>query len=225
MATRLKRRQAREPMSRQRVIGAAVAFADTNGIEALSMRRLAQDLGVEAMTLYYYVANKDAILAGMIDRVVEEMVLPDAGSEWKAELRAAAVSAHDVLVRHPWAANLLLAGPGVSLPRLRWMDAILGCLRAAGFSADHTDHAYHALDSHIMGFSLWLVGISTGLDRLGSVEDFLANLDIGSMPHLAEHVEQHIAKQDAQPSEFEFGLDLILDGLERQLATSRAGAA
>jgi AcrR family transcriptional regulator len=208
----------RGALSRDRVIDAAIAMADAQGMDAVSMRRLAQDLGVEAMTLYHYVSNKDDILLGMVDRVVEEMRHPRVGLDWKAELRAAAVSSHEVLVRHPWAASLLLAGPGVSMARLRWMDAVLGCLRGAGFTADHTDHAYHALDSHIMGFSLWLVGISAGLGRLGSLDEFLARLDVESLPHLGEHVEQHLAKRDADEREFEFGLDLILDGLERQLA-------
>ncbi|HEX2765697.1 MAG TPA: TetR/AcrR family transcriptional regulator [Candidatus Limnocylindria bacterium] len=208
-------------MSRDRVVGTAVAFADDHGIEALSMRRLAQELGVEAMTLYHYVASKDEILAGMVDRVVEEMALPTAGGDWRAELRAAAISAHEVLARHRWAANLLLSGPGISGPRLRWMDAVLGCLRGAGFSADMTDHAYHALDSHIMGFTLWVVGISVGVEKAGPLDELLARVDLGGMPHLAEHIEQHMRKADAEPSEFEFGLDLILGGLERILLSER----
>jgi hypothetical protein len=101
------------------------------------------------------------------------------------------------------------------------MDAILGCLRGGGFSAVMTDHAYHALDSHVMGFTLWQVGISAGLERLGSVADFLRDLDVEAMPHLAEHIQQHLRERDpAEPGEFEFGLDLVLDGLERMLARS-----
>jgi AcrR family transcriptional regulator len=208
-------------LSRERVLHAALVLADAGGIEALTMRRLAQELGVEAMTLYYHVANKDEILDGIVDMVVREMVLPVAGGAWKAELRAAAISAHEVLVRHRWAPALLLEGPRVSHARLRQMDAILGCLRGGGFSAVMTDHAYHALDSHVMGFTLWQVGISAGLERLGSVADFLRDLDVEAMPHLAEHIQQHLRERDpAEPGEFEFGLDLVLDGLERMLARS-----
>lgn len=206
--------QARAPLSRERVLEAAMSLADESGIDALTMRRLAPALGVEAMTLYYYVANKDEILDGILDLVVQEMELPPAGADWQGALRTAAISAHEVLLRHPWAASRLLSGAGVSLARLRHMDAILGCLRDAGFSAEMTDHAYHALDSHIMGYTLWEVGISAGLTRLGSVEDFLAQWDVNALPHLAEHIQQHLKEREPdEVGEFEFGLDLILDGL------------
>jgi AcrR family transcriptional regulator len=209
-------------LSRERVLRAALQLADEEGIAALTMRRLAQALGVEAMTLYYHVANKDEILDGMVDLVVGEMEVPAVtGADWKAELRRASISAHDVLVRHPWAASLLLDGPRVSQARLRQMDAILGCLRAGGFTATMTDHAYHALDSHITGFTLWQVGISAGMQQLGPVADFLDTVDVEAMPHLAEHIQQHLRERDSEePGEFEFGLDLVLDGLERYLAAS-----
>lgn len=205
-------------LSRERVLQAAVGLADADGIEALTIRRLAAELGVGAMSVYYYVANKDEILDGIVDLVVTEMELPAPGGEWKAEIRRAALSAHEVLVRHPWAAGLLLSGPRVSEARLRQMDAILGCLRGAGFSAEMTDHAYHALDSHITGFTLWLVGISAGMARLGSIGGFLERVDRDALPHLAEHVEQHLKERRPDDvGEFEFGLQLILDGLERML--------
>jgi len=203
-------------LSRERVLGVAIGLADAEGIEALTIRRLARELGVGTMSVYYYVAGKDEILDGIVDLVVAEMDLPHAGSAWKAELRRASVSAHDVLMRHPWAASLLLTGPRVSLARLRQMDAILGCLRGAGFSPEQTDHAYHALDSHIMGFTLWLVGISEGMERVGSVEGLLETLDVQAMPHLGEHIRQHLRERDPEEEgEFVFGLNLILDGLER----------
>ncbi|MEO6579495.1 MAG: TetR/AcrR family transcriptional regulator C-terminal domain-containing protein, partial [Candidatus Limnocylindria bacterium] len=155
---------ARQPMSRERVLDAAISLADRGGIGALSMRKLAQELGVEAMTLYYHVANKEAILEGIVDMVVSEIELPPADAEWKPALRRSAISAHDVLQRHPWTAGLMLAPNRVSQARLRHMDAVLGTLRRAGFSAEMTDHAYHALDSHIMGFTLWVVGMNIGAD-------------------------------------------------------------
>ena len=121
-----------------------------------------------------------------------------------------------MLLGHPWAASLVLTGPGLSQARLRYMDAILGSLRSGGFSAEMTDHAYHALDSHIMGFTLWQVGISAGLANISSVEDFLRELDQEAYPHLAEHAQQHMRARDPDDEgEFAFGLDLILDGLER----------
>ena len=203
-------------LSRDRVLRAAVDLADAEGIDALTIRRLAQHLGVGAMSVYYYVANKDEILGGMVDHVVAEMELPRTDGDWRAELRRASVSEHEALIRHPWAAPLLLSGPKVSEPRLRQMDAILGCLRNAGFPPELTDHAYHALDSHVMGFTLWLVGISQGMERMGPVEALLQMIDVEAMPHLGEHIRQHLRERNPDDEgEFVFGLNLILDGLDR----------
>ena len=201
----------RFPLSRARVLQAAIALADAGGIEALSMRKLAQALGVEAMTLYYYVAKKDDILAAIVDLVVRE---------FEAAIRASAISAHESLLRHPWAASLMLSGTEVSSARQRYMDGLLGCLRRAGFSAEMTDHAYHALDSHIMGFTLWLVGMDLGTadEFTALATSFLRELSRDEVPHLAEHIEQHLKPRSPdETSEFVFGLDLILDGLERLL--------
>ena len=216
-------RPARTPLSRERVLAAAIELADEEGIGALTMRRLAQELGVEAMTLYYHVANKRALLTQMVDLVESEIDLPSPGGDWKAELRRTAMSAYDALTRHPWAAPLVLTQSGDSMTRLRYMDGILGTLRLAGFSADLTDHAYHALESHIMGFTLWEVGMNLGtredLEALAS--GFLATLPTAEFPHLAEHVLQHLKPRNPDDEgEFAFGLDLILDGLERMLDAS-----
>jgi AcrR family transcriptional regulator len=206
----------RVPLSRDRVLRAAVSLADEAGIEALSMRKLGQELGVEAMSLYNHVANKDDILGGMVDIVMGEIELPASGADWKVAIRRTAKSAYEVLLGHAWAASLVLTGPGVSYARLRYMDAILGSLRTGGFSAEMTDHAYHALDSHIMGFTLWQVGISAGLVNISSVTDFLEQLDQEAYPYLAEHAQQHLKERDPEDEgAFAFGLDLILDGLER----------
>jgi AcrR family transcriptional regulator len=182
------------------------------------MRRLAQELGVEAMSLYHHVANKSDILSGIADMVVEEYELPEPSPDWKASIRRTAISAYRVLLRHPWAASLLLAGTTPSTARLRYMDALLGTLRAAGFSVDMTDHAYHALDSHIMGFTLWVTGMNLPSDEEfdALATGFLAQLPADEMPHLVEHVHQHLKPRDPDDKpEFEFGLDLLLDGLER----------
>ena len=225
MATRDRASTAgRAPLNRERVIEAAVRLADAHGIEALTMRRLAQELGVEAMSVYYHVANKDDILDGIVQEVLEQCELPEPGDEWKAAIRRTAISTHEVLVRHPWAANLILAGAGTGVVRLRYMDGILGVLRRAGFSAEMTDHAYHAIDSHIMGFTLWQVGMNLGTEESlkEMAAQFLAQLPVADFPYLAEHIEQHLQTRVADDvSEFEFGLGLILDGLERLLPAAR----
>ena len=225
MATRIRDSTApRIPLSRERVIEAAVGLADAQGIEALTMRRLAQELGVEAMSVYHHVANKDDILDGIVQQVLEECELPAPGDEWKAAIRRTAISTHEVLVRHPWAANLILGGAGTGAARLRYMDGILGTLRRAGFSAEMTDHAYHALDSHIMGFTLWQVGMNLGTEEnlKEMAAQFLAQLPVAEFPHLAEHIEQHLKTRVADDvGEFEFGLRLILDGLDRLLPGDR----
>jgi AcrR family transcriptional regulator len=212
----------RAPLSKERVLRTAVALADEGGIESLTMRRLAQELGVEAMSLYHYVAKKDDILDGILDLVLMEIELPGDTNHWKTALRRCSVSAHDVFVRHPWAPALMNSSPTVRAPRLRVMEFILATLRGAGFSAAMTDHAYHALDSHITGFSLWLSSMSLGTDEeFGALATtFLATLP-PEYPFMAEHVEQHLralrGEADDEIGEFEFGLGLILDGLERLL--------
>jgi AcrR family transcriptional regulator len=205
----------RSPLSRQRVLRAAIEIADSEGIDALTMRRLAQQLSVEAMSLYHHVANKNEILTEIVDLVITEFELPRRDVGWKSALRRTATSAHATLIRHPWAANLMLSGEARGA-RLRYMDGILGCLRGGGFSAEMTHHAYHAIDSHILGFTLWQVGIAaTAREVPDLARTFLATLPVAEYPYLAEHVEQHISESAASgATEFEFGLDLILDGLE-----------
>jgi AcrR family transcriptional regulator len=218
MASRTKpTTEPRVPLTRERVLGAAIALADARGIEALTMRRLAQEIGVEAMTLYYHVENKGEILDGIADMVIGEIELPSPGSDWKAALRTTAISAHEVFLRHRWAASLVLSS-SASGARFRYMNAILGTLREAGFSAEMTDHAYHALESHIVGFTLWVVGMDLGSrEELASLaRAFLEQLSRDELPHLVEHVEQHLKpRRTDDEGDFVFGLDLILDGLER----------
>jgi AcrR family transcriptional regulator len=212
-------RDLRAPLTRDRILATAIALADESGLDALSMRRLAQELGVEAMSLYYHVRNKGDLLAAIVDIVVAEIDLEPAG-DWKAAIRRLAISAHEVLLRHPWAANLMLASTDVLPGRLQYMEALLARLREAGFSAVQTHHAYHALDSHIMGFTLWVAGIlaaAPDLDATGSA--FLERLPRDQYPYLSEHVDGHLSGANAGgEGEFAFGLDLILDGLERMLA-------
>jgi AcrR family transcriptional regulator len=207
--------ETRAPLSRERVLAAAVALADEGGIESLSMRGLAASLGVEAMSLYHHVAGKDAILAGIVETVVDEFELPSARDGWKASLRRSAISAHDALVRHRWAPALWMStepGPG----RLRYMEALLATLRESGFSAELTHHAYHAVDAHVVGFALWRASLPRGDELTRLAADFLAHFPADDHPFLAEHIRMHLADDAATGrDEFAFGLDLILDGLER----------
>lgn len=208
----------RVPLSRDRILGAAIELADAAGIESLSMRRLAQELGVEAMSLYHYVANKRELLGGMLDIVFSEMELPSDEVDWRSALRASAISAHHVLLSHPWACRLLTSPTGPSPARLRWMNGILGRLRGAGFSPEMTHHAYHALDSHIVGFTLWVLPyLAIASERPDFVQEFMAQTNLHELPHLAEHIGVHLSDRAGDTSEFDFGLDLVLDGLERSL--------
>jgi AcrR family transcriptional regulator len=207
----------RAPLTRDRVLQAGIALADEDGIESLSMRRLAQQLGVEAMSLYHHVANKGDLLDAMLDAVYGEMELPAPDGDWRDAMRASARSAHHVLLRHPWACKLMMSPTGAPSPaRLRWMDAVLGHLRSAGFSPEMTHHAYHALDSHIVGFTLWVLPyLAIARERPDFSQEFMARQPLDDMPHLAEHIGVHLADRPDDTSEFDFGLDLILDGLER----------
>ena len=205
-----------EALSRERVLAAAVRLADERGIDAVSMRTLAQTLRAGAMSLYHHVPNKDALLSGMVDTVLAEVSPPPDGADWKTTIRALATSTHDVLIRHRWAASLTLSG-GVHQSRIRYMEAVLACLRTAGFSPEMAHHAYHALDSHIVGFTLWQVGMALDAEKLpGLAASFMRELDRERFPYVAEHIEQHfVPPTEYVGTEFDFGLDLILDGLER----------
>lgn len=213
------RERPRTRLSKDRVLRAALQIADKSGIESLSMRKLAQKLGVEAMTLYYYMTKKDDILDGILDLVVSEIELPPKGGDWSAAIRRSAISAHHVLLRHPWACSLMMSPARVRPARLRYMESLLGRLREAGFSAEMTHHAYHALDSHIIGFTTWIVGYSTGIRALpDSGAKLRSELTLAEYPYLVEHMGQHVRKSGREgggESEFEFGLGLILDGLEK----------
>ncbi len=211
-----ERPEPRAPLSRDRMLHAAIHLADESGIDALSMRKLAQELGVEAMSLYHYVARKDDILDGMLDVVFGEIDVPSTGG-WRHAIRTMAISTHEVLLRHRWACGLLMSSARITDARLRHMDTVLGRLREAGFTDALTDHAYHAIDSYVVGFTLWLLPyLKIAREEPDFAERFYAELPIDELPHLAAHIEWHMApaRPDAVNA-FEFGLDLILDGLER----------
>jgi AcrR family transcriptional regulator len=209
--------RARLRLSRERVVSAAMTIADAGGLDGLSMRGLARELGVEAMSLYYWFRNKNELLAAMMAAVYAEMGRPAHGPDWQADVREAAVSAKAVLLRHKWAARLMGEPTPPSRAHLEWMDSILGRLREAGFSPNMTHHAYHALDSHIVGFVLWLLPIIELADEMPNLADgVLKELQDGSLPYFLEHVHEHLEPPPDEVDEFEFGLDLLLESLERR---------
>jgi AcrR family transcriptional regulator len=221
--------QPRAPLSRERVLEAAIRLADEGGIESLTMRKLARVLGVEAMSLYNHVANKGDLIDAMVDLVVSEIELPSTSDAWDVAIRECAISAHQVLLRHPWSCSLVMSTTNTRITRnarVRYMEWLLGRLREAGFSPELTYHAYHALDSHILGFTLWELGHSGAANALRGDKDladfaasFIRELRAADYPYLAEHAEQHLtALGDDGTGGFEFGLDLILDGLQRARA-------
>jgi len=231
----------RAPLSRERVMRAAIALADASGIESLSMRKLGQELGVEAMSLYNHVANKDDILDGIVDLVFGEIVLPSgnspmavrvpppgrgrrpgptspaSGEEWKPAMRNRAASAHEALLRHPWAPSLMQSRTRPGPATLRHHDSVLGSLRSAGFTLVMAAHAVSVIDGYVYGFALQQINLPLqSRERVAEVGEGILRQLAGEYPHLAEMITEHAMKPGYDyANEFEFGLDLILDGLER----------
>jgi AcrR family transcriptional regulator len=223
----------RTPLNKERVLRAAVEIADEGGIESLTMRRLAETLGVEAMSLYYHVANKEAILDGVVDAIMEEIEeaaggfgVPEAVDDWKTALRERILLARRVMLRHPWAPGVIETRTNLSLPVVRYFEGLLGLLRQGGFSYDLAHHAMHALGSRALGFSQELFEPE---DQEAGDEDAAAMFAemADRFPYLIAMLGE-IAHDDPDSTlgwcddqvEFEFGLDLILDGLERHLETA-----
>ncbi len=206
----------RIPLNRDRVLRAAIALADTAGLEALTMRRLGQELGVEAMSLYNHVANKDDVLDGMVDLVLGDIEIPPTGTPWKTAMRQRAISAHEVLLAHPWAALQIMSRFNIGLGMTRYLDSTLGRLREGGFSIEGALDAWHTLDSHIYGFTLQELGLPFEADEAPRVSaEVLGQLNAAEYPHVVEIIS-HVM-QSGRVEDFDFGLNLILDGLERTL--------
>jgi AcrR family transcriptional regulator len=219
----------REPLSRERVLRAAMDLADRNELDTLSMRNLAAVLGVEAMSIYYYFKSKDDLLSGMKDLVMMEIELPEGRpDQWRASLRTTAMSHYDALRRHKWVNGVRpssgtiqkTATEGTSPGTIRYMESMLRRLRRAGFSPRMTHHAYHILESHVVGFSMWVAGIEAVLPKGNELAELarlvMARVPMSEYPYFHEHLEQHtgrLTKGDKSP--FELGLDLILDGLDQ----------
>lgn len=205
----------RLPLSRDRILGAALALVDEAGIDSLTMRKLAEVLGFEAMSLYNHVANKDDVLDGILDLVLAESEPPAPTGDWDAAVRTSAISVHEALRRHPWSCALLMAPGRIRPARLRYMDVLLGRLRGAGFSAATTYHAYHVLDGYIFGFSLWEASHTYTAEEVANFEArFADTITADAYPYLHEHAEQHFTDgAHREGSAFELGLALIVDGL------------
>jgi AcrR family transcriptional regulator len=218
--------QPRLPLSRERVLEAAIRVADEGGLEAVTMRRLADELGAEAMSLYYHVARKEDVLDGVVDVIITEINdvvgridVPAVGANWKDAVRQRILAARQVLLRHPWAPQLLETRTTVSMPVVRYHDELVRLLREGGFSYDVAHHALHALGSRALGFTqeLFNPGDSAGADASIAPEALASQF-----PHLAGLLSE-VAHDDPDSTlgwcddqtEFEFGLDLILDGLDR----------
>ena len=212
---------ARVAVTRQRALEAAVALADAGGIGAVTMRAVAQELGVEAMSLYHHVANKGDILDGMVDVVFAQIDLPEPGGDWRAEMSRRAHSAREALRSHPWAVGLMESRTTPGPATLRHHDAVLGCLRSAGFPIPLTAHAYAALDSYVYGFALQEVTLpfESGEQTQELAATMMEQFPTGEYPHLVELAVEHVMRPGYSfADEFGFGLDLLLDGLERALA-------
>jgi AcrR family transcriptional regulator len=212
--------QPRVPLSEQRVLGAAVALADDCGVDALSMRKLAQELGVVPMALYKHVSNKDELLDGMVDVVVGEIDPPASAADWKTAIRQRVLSARSALLRHRWASRVIESRTNPTPAVLEYMDSMIGIFRAGGFSIDLTHHAMHAMGSRLLGFTQELFDDTADADP--EMEAAMLRELADTYPHITElvraitHDEGSVVGQGCDDQfEFEFALDLMLDGLER----------
>lgn len=216
-AGRKPRATAKASLSKERVVTEAMKIADSEGVDQLSMRTLAGELGAGAMSLYHYVANKDELLDAMIDRVFDEIELPSGPGNWKAAMRRRAVSAREVLRRHPWAISLMESRTKPGPANLRHREAVMACLRKASFSVEMATHANWLLDSYIYGYALQEASLpfDTAEELADMVEDvFLPQLPPDQYPYLTEAATTLFASGYDPKNEFTFGLDLVLDTLE-----------
>ena len=221
------KQRTRIPLSRERILRAALEMADGAGLEALTMRALGQALGVEAMSLYNYVEDKEDLLTGMVELVLAEIDLAPIAHDWRLDMRATALSAYGALLRHPWACRLVLSptSPGMIAARMTYIESILARLRHTGITPEAASRAYHAIDSHILGFTIWQLGHELPADAPADfVATLMRQLDSGVFPYLTEHAGVHMkASEGEEEGEFEFGLELILDGLERYVTGGGGG--
>jgi AcrR family transcriptional regulator len=208
----------RRRLSRQRVLHAAIAHADAGGLEALTMRTLAETLEVAPMAPYRHVADKDDLIDAMVDAVFAEIGVPSGGGDWKTAMRWRALSVRDALSRHRWAIGLMESRRRPGPANLRHHDAVIGRLRAAGFSIEMAAHAYSLLDSYIYGFALTKMNLpfDTTAELAEVARDMLQPFPVNEYPNLVEFITEHAMKPGYDHGdEFEYGLDIVLDGLAR----------
>jgi AcrR family transcriptional regulator len=220
MPTRAKRRRGRAPLSRERVLATALTLADDGGIESLTMRRIAQELDVEAMALYRHVANKDAIIDGIVDMVFGEIDLPVAGADWRSAMRERAISVRQALSRHRWAVGLMESRTNPGPANMRHHDAVIGNLRSAGFDMAMVAHAYSALDSYIYGFAQTQLNLpfESTADIVELSQEMLRAFPVNEYPNLAAFITEHAMQPGYDfANEFEYGLNVILDALTRSI--------
>lgn len=209
-----RRSSERVPLTRERVLREALTLTDEEGLANLSMRRLGQRLGVEAMSLYNHVANKDDLLDGLADLVSAGFVVPVAGDDWREALRRSALSAHEVLVLHPWAATLLESRSNPGPERLRYLNAMVGVMVDAGFPIQLAYYAFLTLDSYIYGFALQDAAAPAAPEQAAEAADaFVAGLPDGRYPHLVSMAHVVMDPAHDQAGDFDAGLTLVLDGL------------
>ena len=225
MATQIDEEAPRLPLTRDRILQTAVALADRDGVDGVSMRKIAQELGVVPMALYKHVSGKDELLGGMIDVVVSQIDPPGADLEWKPAIRGRILSARQALLRHPWASRVMESRTEPSPIVLAYMDSMIGMFRAGGFSLDLTHHAVHAMGSRLMGFSQELFNDNADTDPAVEAEMWGQMADV--YPSIYElfvtvsHDDRSVVGPGCDDQfEFEFALDLMLDGLERAKAAA-----
>ncbi|MBA3235407.1 MAG: TetR/AcrR family transcriptional regulator C-terminal domain-containing protein [Chloroflexi bacterium] len=215
--------EARSPLRRGHVLRAAIGQADGGGLEAVSMRRLADMLDFAPMALYRHIANKDDLIDGMVDIVFSEVALPVDGQDWRSAMRLRGLSLRDTLLRHRWAIGLLESRRSPGPASLRHHDSVIGCLRTGGFSVAMAAHAYSVLDSYIFGFALTKMSLpfETSEEVADVAQTMLEPFPVGAYPHLMEFITEHALQPGYDyGDEFEYGLDLVLDGLERAVDAS-----
>ena len=214
----------RSRLTRERVQRAALTAADAGGLEALTMRKLAEVLEVAPMALYRHVANKEDLIDAMVDIVFSEVGLPLSGADWRTQMRQRAISLRDVLLRHRWAIGIMESRTNPGPATLRHHDSVLGSLRAGGFSVAMAAHAYSVLDSYIYGFALTKMNLPFSSDDVAEVaEAMLQPFPANDYPNMVEILMEHVMKPGYDyGDEFEYGLDLILDGLEKAREESLA---
>ena len=221
MATQIEEdAQPRIPLSRERILRAAVALADDGGVESISMRKIAEELDVVPMALYRHVANKDELLDRMVDVVVGEIDPPETGVDWKTAMRRRILSARRALLRHPWASRVIESRGDPTPAVIEYMDQMMGLFLAGGFSIELTHHAMHAMGSRMLGFSQELFDDSADVDPAVEADMWRAMADrypnIAQLVEIVMHDEATVVGAGCDDQfEFEFALDLMLDGLER----------